>query len=47
MDTNPWITTGIGVLGTIVLGTIVYHFFPNAVGGFFSNTINNILSQFP
>lgn len=47
MNGNQWIEAGIGLLGTVVLGTIVYHFFPNAVGGFFQNAINGILAQFP
>jgi multisubunit Na+/H+ antiporter MnhB subunit len=47
MDSNPWISAGIGLLGTVVLGTLVYHFFPNAVGNFFENAVNGILAQFP
>jgi uncharacterized membrane-anchored protein YhcB (DUF1043 family) len=47
MGGNHWIEAGIGLLGTVVLGTIVYHFFPNAVGTFFEHAVNNILAQFP
>lgn len=44
---NHWIEIGVGLLATVVLGSIVFHFFPNTVGGFFANVTNNILSQFP
>lgn len=47
MGSNEWTAAGVSLLATVVLGGIVYHFFPNAIGGFFHNTISNILAQFP
>lgn len=44
---DQYITAGVILLVTILVGTGVYHFLPGTIQTFVQNTVNNILSQFP
>jgi uncharacterized membrane protein len=44
---DQYITAGIILLVTILIGTAVYHFLPNTVSTFIQNTVSGILNQFP
>ena len=44
---DNWVEILIILLAVITLGALVYHFLPNTVSGWASNTVQNILSQFP
>ncbi|MCL8208620.1 MAG: hypothetical protein K6V97_11195 [Actinomycetia bacterium] len=44
---DQYITAGIILLVTILIGTAVYKFMPGTVSDFVQNTVSNILNQFP
>lgn len=44
---DQYITAGVILLVSILIGVGVYHFMPGTVQTFVTNTVNNILAQFP
>ena len=44
---DSYITALIIILVAIVIGIAVYKFLPGTVEGFITNSVNNILAQFP